>query len=184
MLIREVLPEERESYNESVGHILQSYEWGVFRESTGVKVMRMGTYQGNGLTSGFQLTIHPLPITSSSVGYFPKAKELTPELLEQLTKIGQEQGCIFIKAEPTASSQQLTAKTQQIIIENNLYILKNSQPILPQHTFIVDLTATEDEILNGMKEKTRYNIRLAEKQGVVIKEKSDKESLEIFKEIF
>ena len=48
--------------------------------------------------------------------------------------------------------------------------LHPSQDIIqPQRTMIVDLTAPEEEIMARMKQKTRYNIRLAEKKGVTVR---------------
>ncbi|MFC1600395.1 lipid II:glycine glycyltransferase FemX [Patescibacteria group bacterium] len=43
----------------------------------------------------------------------------------------------------------------------------------PDTTLIIDLTKSEHEILAQMKQKGRYNIRLAEKKGVAISESSD-----------
>lgn len=40
----------------------------------------------------------------------------------------------------------------------------------PDHTLILDLTKSENEILAQMKPKGRYNIKLAEKKGVTIRE--------------
>jgi peptidoglycan pentaglycine glycine transferase (the first glycine) len=45
--------------------------------------------------------------------------------------------------------------------------------IQPRRTIVVDLKASEEEILGRMKQKTRYNIRLAEKKGVVVESSSD-----------
>src|SRR5690606_15427998 len=42
--------------------------------------------------------------------------------------------------------------------------------IQPPRTIVIDLTPPEDEILGRMKQKTRYNIRLAEKKGVTVRE--------------
>ena len=46
---------------------------------------------------------------------------------------------------------------------------KSSVDIQPPSTVILDLTKDEDEILKGMKSKTRYNIRLSAKKGVAVK---------------
>lgn len=40
--------------------------------------------------------------------------------------------------------------------------------VQPRQTLMLDLNQSLDEILNGMKQKTRYNIRLAEKKGVTV----------------
>jgi lipid II:glycine glycyltransferase (peptidoglycan interpeptide bridge formation enzyme) len=49
------------------------------------------------------------------------------------------------------------------------------------HTAIIDLTKTEDEILAKMKQKGRYNIRLAEKKWIEVKEvDKSKENVKIF----
>jgi lipid II:glycine glycyltransferase (peptidoglycan interpeptide bridge formation enzyme) len=48
--------------------------------------------------------------------------------------------------------------------------------IQPPRTIIVGIKESEEEILARMKQKTRYNIRLAEKKGVIVHAWSDIES--------
>lgn len=48
--------------------------------------------------------------------------------------------------------------------------VKPAADVQPPDTVVLDLKPTLDEILGRMKKKTRYNIRLAEKKGVVVKE--------------
>jgi lipid II:glycine glycyltransferase (peptidoglycan interpeptide bridge formation enzyme) len=44
----------------------------------------------------------------------------------------------------------------------------SQQIIQPPRTLVIDLSATDDQILARMKQKTRYNIRLARRKGVVV----------------
>jgi lipid II:glycine glycyltransferase (peptidoglycan interpeptide bridge formation enzyme) len=41
---------------------------------------------------------------------------------------------------------------------------------LPTNTIFIDLAKSEEDILKGMKPKTRYNIRLAKRKGVQVRE--------------
>lgn len=51
---------------------------------------------------------------------------------------------------------------------DRLKLKKNSVDIQPPDSTQIDLTKSEDEILALMKSKWRYNIRLAEKKGIVV----------------
>lgn len=51
---------------------------------------------------------------------------------------------------------------------DRLKLKKNKVDIQPPDSTQIDLTADEEEIMNRMKSKWRYNIRLAEKKGVEI----------------
>jgi lipid II:glycine glycyltransferase (peptidoglycan interpeptide bridge formation enzyme) len=61
-----------------------------------------------------------------------------------------------------------TESNQKIPVLNG----KKIHPIQPVHTLITDLAISTDERLARMHEKTRYNIRLAEKKGVKIEMQS------------
>jgi lipid II:glycine glycyltransferase (peptidoglycan interpeptide bridge formation enzyme) len=49
----------------------------------------------------------------------------------------------------------------------------SSHTIQPPRTLLVSLQGSEDALLARMKQKTRYNIRLAEKKGVVVQVSED-----------
>ena len=51
----------------------------------------------------------------------------------------------------------------------NCNIKKSPTAVQPPDTTILDLTKSEDELMTGMKNKWRYNVRLAAKKGVEVK---------------
>jgi lipid II:glycine glycyltransferase (peptidoglycan interpeptide bridge formation enzyme) len=50
----------------------------------------------------------------------------------------------------------------------------------PKQNFIIDIDLTEDELLAGMKSKTRYNVRLAKRKGVEILVTRDQKYIDKF----
>lgn len=47
---------------------------------------------------------------------------------------------------------------------------KSKTPFLPSKTIHIDLRKSENQLLRDLNQKTRYNIKIAQKRGVVIKE--------------
>jgi lipid II:glycine glycyltransferase (peptidoglycan interpeptide bridge formation enzyme) len=174
MLIREVLESERKDYNQQVFHPLQSWEWGEFRQKTGLKVLRLGQFEGKKLISGYQLTIHPIPYAHYTIGYLPKGPLPDKPMLDSLKRIAKDQNCLFVKLEPNIAPHP---QTHQFLIENGC---RPGKPLFTNYTFQIDLTKSEDELLPQMKEKTRYNVRLAQKHGVIVKEDNSPQAFETY----
>ena len=144
-------------------HPLQSFEWGEFREFTGVGVVREG---------GLQVTIHSIPHTPWNVGYCPKGELPTKEQVRILAKIARENKCIFIKLEP--------------MVEGKWEPLKGfvaGRPLFTKYNFVLDVTPSEEELLAKFKQKTRYNIKVAEKRGVTVEIDNSEEAFEKYLEL-
>lgn len=166
---------KRNEFNSVVNHPLQSYEWGEFREKTGVKVIRRGFETKGKLTDGFQLTIHKIPKTPYTIGYLPKGNPPTKEMLQELKRIGNEENCVFIQLEPNIQKKQ---NTKYEILKKNT--VPSAHPLFTKYTFILDLTKSEEELLKNMHSKTRYNIRLADRKGVKINIDNSDEAFETY----
>src|SRR5438105_3515848 len=105
MDLRPITDSQKSEYNKLVTHVIQSFEWGEFRKSLGVPVLRYGLYQKNKLFKTFQLTLHKIPKTKKYVGYLPKGPFPDKDLAEALKKIGTENNCAFIKIEPDVEQE-------------------------------------------------------------------------------
>ncbi len=145
-------------------HPLQSWAWGEFRASMGIDVVRLNSWQ---------LTFHTIPHTPWSIGYFPKGPMPTKEMVDELTNIGKQKRAIFIQIEPNV------IENWKLKIEN-CGLRRSHHPLFTKYTFILDLTKSEDELLQSMHPKTRYNMKVAQKHGVVVKEDNSKEAFEAY----
>ena len=121
-----------------------------------------------------------------SILYSPKGplldwtdEPLQKRVLDDLQAFARKQGAIFLKMDPDVvlgtgvpgSKEDILDKDGQIVVSE----LKrrgwgySSDQIQFKNTVLIDLNASEDEMLARMKQKTRYNIRLAEKKGVTLR---------------
>ncbi|HUW21258.1 MAG TPA: peptidoglycan bridge formation glycyltransferase FemA/FemB family protein [Candidatus Bathyarchaeia archaeon] len=188
MIVREVYSEEKEQFNEIVTHPLQSWEWGEFRKTTGVKVVRLGAFEEKKIKNAYQLTIHPLPIPQLNLNviYFPKGPMPDGTMLSSLKSLGEKQKAIFIRLEPNVGSPvreipgNAEKKYQPIKDFLTAHGCRPGRPLFTRYTFKIDLEQTEEKLLDAMKEKTRYNIRLAQKKGVEIIEDNSPAAFETY----
>ena len=121
-----------------------------------------------------------------SILYSPKGplldwtnESLRKRVLDDLQSFAKKQGAIFLKCDPDvvlgtgvpqsaddAEDKNGSAVTSELKRRGWGY---SSDQIQFKNTVVIDLNPTEDELLARMKQKTRYNIRLAEKKGVSLR---------------
>ena len=172
MIVREVLPEEKESFNQVATHPLQSWEWGEFRQKNGLKVIRLGAFEGKKIKAAYQLTIHPLPKINYNVLYFPKGPMPDKAMMEALKKLGEKEKAVFIKIEPNIREN---LDIQKFLLDNGCL---QGKSLFTPYSFQLDLRSSEEQLLANMKPKTRYNIRVAQKHNVQIIKDNSPEAFE------
>src|SRR3989344_5165454 len=176
MEIREPNESEKKAFDSLVTHPLQAWEWGEFREKTGVKVIRRIVISGKKPVAAFQLTIHKIPKTNYTIGYIPKCTMPDKTVLEELKSIGKEERCVFIKLEPNIDVSSIKYQVLSIFDQLKLSL----HPLFTKYTFQLDLTKTEEELLRNMHSKTRYNTRVAQKHGVEVVEDNSGKTFETY----
>ncbi len=121
-----------------------------------------------------------------SIFYAPKGplmdwsnESLRARVLDDLQSFAEKQGAIFLKLDLDVvlgrgvplSVGEVTENSGQAVMSDlkRRGWVESSDQIQFKNTVIVDLSATEEDILMRMKQKTRYNIRLAERKGVSLR---------------
>jgi peptidoglycan pentaglycine glycine transferase (the first glycine) len=142
-------------------HVLQSGRWGDLKSMFGWKCVRIISDD-----CGAQVLFKKLPL-GFTIGYLPKGPVgVNASLLSELDQICMENKALFLKIEP------FEWKPASDFFENDPKWIRAS-PIQPRRTVMISLSGSETELLNGMKQKTRYNIRLAQKKDVSVRESTD-----------
>jgi peptidoglycan pentaglycine glycine transferase (the first glycine) len=125
-------------------------------------------------------------IIKASILYLPKGplldwanEALRNRVLNDLQSFAKEQKAIFIKMDPDVElGRGIPGGEGDVIDQNGQSVMAElksrgwsyaSDQIQFQNTVLIDLHATEEEMLARMKPKTRYNVRLAEKKSVSLR---------------
>lgn len=174
MLVREVLESEKDQFDSVVSHPLQSWAWGEFRKKIGTKVVRLGIFEDGKLKFGYQVFFHLIPRTKLTIGYFPKGHTPDGAMLKTLRELGRDNSCIFIKLEPSILFRE---DIVSFLLQNGC---RKGRSLFAPHTFLIDLTKTEEELLSQVSQKTRYNVRLAQRKGVIVTEDNSPETFEVY----
>jgi lipid II:glycine glycyltransferase (peptidoglycan interpeptide bridge formation enzyme) len=143
------------------GSILQSYTWGEFQKSLGFKIHR---FMGN----SFLNQVIELPLAAGKKYLYSARGPLgvTEDALIDLKNLASsDKSIVFARVEPNekVNLPRATKDTQ------------------PTHNWVLDLDKSEEELLISMKGKTRYNINLAQRKGVVIREGGKNDLIEVYK---
>jgi lipid II:glycine glycyltransferase (peptidoglycan interpeptide bridge formation enzyme) len=152
---------------------LQTVEWANWQKSLGREVFE---YEENNISA--TVIKHNLPLGKSYL-YIPRGPEMdfnsmiggeknpVANFLDWLKTLAKGEKAIFVKIEPANDH------VAQVFAERGFR--KSKKEIQPSRTVILDLGKSEEELLAGMHHKTRYNIKVAERRGVEIREISESE---------
>ena len=168
----------------------QSLEWAKVKSFWKNEIIIAEDANGN-ITGSLSILIRKMPVFGylmySSRG--PVCDIHDEETLSQLTEgakqLAKKYKAMVLKVEPDIKSED---KEFREIVEKLGYKIKDDaknfrEEIQPRYVFRLDIKGkTEDEVFSNFHSKTRYNIRLATKKGVTVKE-GTKEDLKDFHRI-
>ncbi len=155
--------------------LLQTGFWGAFKAEFGWDALPFMADTGN-RTYPLLVLIKSLPAGRSLayIGHGPQidvAPDKRSELLAELAGALMRHipsACMFLRFDLPWGTEGETSFPAPL----GAPLVKAPMDIQPPDTVILDLTLDEDTILKSMKHKTRYNIGLAAKKGVIVTEES------------
>jgi len=143
-------------------HILQTGEWGELKSAFGWDPVRIILDDG----LGAQILFRRLPL-GLTLAYLPKPvfshrlSVISEQFWAEIDAVCKRRRAVFLKLESDVWDEKSS------IVRGRWSVSFHN--IQPPRTIIVDLHGSEDDILARMKQKTRYNIRLAVKKGVTVR---------------
>lgn len=145
-------------------NFLQSPEWRRVNEIIGKKTI-VEEFEGRGYAlmivqnakRGRYLEIPCGPLIDW------KNPEILRDAFTKIRKIAVQNRCVFVRLRP-----QLRRTAENLEILSKLNLKPSPMHLAAEHTVIIDLTKTEEELLANMRRQTRYDVRRGEKLGIVV----------------
>lgn len=164
----------------------QSWEWGELKRAHGWGALRL-------------LDTSPAPVAAIQIlfkkvapglvlayapqgpGAFwtPNFNDALRELMAIARAACRTKGAFVLRVDPflLVGSPEARAALQLL---NEVGFKKSFEEVQAQHTILLDLTKSPDELLAAMPKKGRYSIKLAERKGVTVREAGLTEGLDRF----
>ncbi len=157
-------------------HVLQSWEWGGFKERYGWRATRwLWEEAGEPRAAALTLTRRPGPLPVQ-VMYVPKGPVLDygdgvllAAVLSELEGLARAERAVFVKIDPDVEEESPQGRDVTSLLLARGW-RRSREQVQFRSTLLLDLTPEPEEILEQMKAKWRYNIRLAMRRGVMVRE--------------
>ena len=175
------------------GNFLQSWDWGTLKAGAGWHPLRLALWdrQSEQIVAGAQIlrrTMAHIPPRMGHLAYIPRGpvldwsrlqgadpEEISAVFFAQLLPYLCGQGAIALQIELPLEAHEAESKlASDVLTALRFHSVQAAQPL---RTIVLDLMPDEESLLAGMKEKWRYNIRLAARKGVEVRAASTLEDV-------
>ncbi len=185
-----------ETWNKTISsfpepHLLQTWQWGEVKSNFGWQAFHQIWGDEHHPDAAALILQRTIPLVGFAaklrVLYVPKGPilrdwgdgYLRKRVLDDIQKLARDRGAIFIKIDPDVplgagipgeddAVENPVGDALRQELTNRGWRFSDEQ-IQFRNTVLLDLTASEDEMLARMKQKTRYNIRYAGRKGVSVR---------------
>lgn len=170
------------------GDVLQYWQWGEVKRSEGWEPIRIRVERDKEVLLQAQILVKDAKFLGkyAYIPHGPIASEdenlklALPKFKEGILDLAKENGWFVVEIEPKLGIPVLTEGEElwaalkvfdnpdQLSLFGAQGFRITGRNMQPKYKLFYDLDFTEDELMQFMKKNTRYNVRLAERKGVVV----------------
>ena len=155
-------------------HILQSWLWGELKGSRGWTPLRFLWRVDDRVVAAAQVLV--LQRGHLRLGYIPKGplldwtdNALAETVLTQLATYARQQGLLLLKIDPDVRTDTDVGDVTSALLMK-LGWRASFEQVQFRNTMVLDLQPELDQLMEQMKSKWRYNIHLAVRKGVIVRD--------------
>lgn len=182
--LRKITPSELDKYvleNHHEANFLQTSGWGKTYEDDGKQVFYFGVFSDNKLCGSAVAILKPakrgryLEIPGGPILDWDGKKSILRSFMSEIKDFAHEQNCVFVRMRPNIAD---TDKHRELA--KNLGLVLSPMHLHAEHTVMLDLTKSEDELMAEMRRQTRYEVRRATKLGIKVEYLTSKKAFNDF----
>jgi len=169
----------------TLNSMLQSWAWGEFAQKQGRKVFRLGLFDSQERIIGANQVVK---ITSRRANYLEshggpmvdyESMESFLVFRNYLIELSKREKVHFFRVRPPLFHTEETIKP--FLSEG---FIKAPMYFQAEHTIHLDITKSEEELLQGMRKNTRYYVRKGEKSEVTIRFSKDPADIDVLFDLY
>lgn len=174
--------EEFEEFNRNHprGHFMQSAEWAALKNDWTREVV-VSRRNGQEIRAGASILVRKIPFTPYTLLYAPRGpimdegdKTAFNDIINAARKVAKKHNGVCLRIDPDIEKDcepfNEAVKSMKLKVKGG----KNFETTQPKFVYRLNIAGkTEDEIIAGFTSKTRYNVRVAIKNGVETKVVND-----------
>lgn len=165
--------------------LFQSWDWGEVEHKSGSNAMRYGFYHNDELMGmALVLVVRAKRGTYLHVRQGPVLTNYSQSTLESVLKVllpvAKKERALFIRMSPMV----IDSSELEIVVKKAGLLRSPIHEVDAERCWVLSILRPDDEILQGMRKTTRYEIRRGLKMDIQIKRSTESKDLKLFTDLY